>query len=665
MAPAVSPTEFLKTIWGESQGYAELTAIGKQGVKSFSWTYPGSVDSLLASSVNHNRTANVYMGVCLRREKWPRASGRIGMDGKPIIEHRGTEANAHSSLVVWVEFDFIMADQGHKGRVVEPEMARKWLTDFPLKQSIIIKSGGGIQVYWLLKEPALGDDLWRVKAINKAIVEFFTVEIDGKKYGADTQSVDLARILRIPGSMNVKYTPPRPCEISYWHPENRYLLDDFDFLPIGPVEKPAPAPLQQAAAPNVPIPGQLPSPVPGAMRPIPSVVLAPDVSQFIKENVQAMWLPGHRHDFALRLAGMFAHANVAFESAVAIINGVSASTGGDPKTKEIQDTYNNFVSGSEVSGRTSLENLIDDNWSEDAKKKALTRLSNIAKKLPKTPRPPANGGGGDGNGPGGLGPEPDFQITKIVKFDSRPAIWSVTIVTPEEEELKATVETVNFLTFRLFQAFFYEQTHYMITDIFQKRWRIMIGVIKPEVKETPKEARPEGAIESALEEFLSEARENPDVGMLSSFAGYDDASRFFRFSAFKDFMKEQDIRIENRTIFDHLKHLGFKNTVKRFGPKLQRLWMQPLEGGNTPESGNGHPGGPGIPPEPVPPVLPPPEPQLFTEVDPPMAAKEEKASQAAKAAEISTVEEPSIETEDPYPSYEDEAETFVEGSGDE
>lgn len=614
--PLVSPAEFLKTLWGEGQGFAELTAIGKGGVKSFPWGYPDCVDSLLSAAANHNKTANVYMGVCLRKDKWPRASGRIGVDNRPIIELRGTEANALSSWVVWVEFDWkTTGGEGHKGRVVDEALARKWLAEFPLKPSIIVKSGGGIQVYWLLKEAALGGDLWRVKTLNKAIVEFFTTEIDGKKYGADTQSVDLARILRIPGSINVKYTPARPCEISWWKPENRYVLDDFDFLPIGNVEKPSVAPLaeaQQAAAPGQILP-------PGSPRALPSIVLTADVLEFVRENVLALWIPGHKHPLALRIAGMLAHANVALESAVAVIRAVADSTNSDTakRINDVEDTYDKYVSGGDVAGRTSLEKLIHDDWSQDAKPKALSRINAIAKKLPKPPRPPGQGGGGDGDGQG-MGAEPDFRITKIIKFNSRPARWTITIVSPEGAELSATVETINLMSFKIFQGDFFEQSHCMLTEISPRRWKLMIGAVEIEERETPKESRPEGAIETAMEEFLSEARETPDVGMLTTFAGYDEKSRYFRFPAFKEYMKEQDIRIENRVVFDHIKRLGFKNCVKRFGPKEVRVWIQSQEPGNDPQSGNGHVDGPQLPTEPVAPVLGDPELVLFPEAADPM-----------------------------------------------
>lgn len=627
MGLSVTPSEFLKTLWGESQGVAELTAITPDGiVKSFPWAYTGTsptvLDPFLASAQNHNKTANVYMGVCLRGEKWPRPTGRVGVDGKQIFEKRGTENNAFSSWVVWVEFDFIMADgKGHKGRVVSPEMARKWLAEFALKPSIIIKSGGGIQVYWLLKEAAEGDDLWRVKAINKALVELFTIEIDGRKYGADMQSVDLARILRIPGSSNIKYTPPRPCEISWWRPEIRYTLDDFDILNVT-VEKPL---LHQVGLPSLtvqgplaptPTAGQMPSTngiLPGAVRPTPAIVLPAEELEFIRENVQALWLPGQKHYMALRVAGMFAHANVALESAVAIIKAVSDATNSDTekRVKDVVDTYNSFVGGKEVAGRTSLEQLINSDFPQDSKEKALSRVKAIAKKLPKAPRPPANGGGG---GPGNPEePEPEFHIKPpIYKFDSRPARYTLTFVFTDGEEFTATVETRVLTRFRDFQDALFEQADIMLPEVSQRMWiHLLRNAGKPEMIPTPPEAKPEGAIETAMESFVSDARETEDYGVLSVYAGYDEAETYFRFEAFKSFLKERDLRIEDRVVFQTLHKIGFETKAKRLRGKIYKLWVKEQASGDGPTNGNGNGHSP------APEILPPPPSPLKAVIETP------------------------------------------------
>lgn len=82
------------------------------------------------------------------------------------------------------------------------EEARDRLVRFPLPPSYVISSGTGWHVYWLLKEPATGFPT--LEARNKGIA----VEL-----GGDLACADVSRILRVPGSLNHKYNPPRPCSV--------------------------------------------------------------------------------------------------------------------------------------------------------------------------------------------------------------------------------------------------------------------------------------------------------------------------------------------------------------------------------------------------------------------------------------------------------------------
>lgn len=620
---SVSADEFLRAIWGEGPGVSELATIMKIGktIKSYPFTYPGGLSSLIGAVPNHNREANVYMGVCLKKEKWPRKTGRMDSTGKAIEEFRGTEENALSSMVVWCEFDFmdLQNAEGHKGRVIDPDTAKKWLKEFPVKPSILIKSGGGIQCYWLLKEPATGNDLWRVKSINKALVEYFTVIREGKKYGADTQSVDLARILRVPGTMNIKYNPARPCEISWWHPENAYILDDFDFLPIHElrptgtvtheVTHGSPSSPTSSAVTHV-------TPTAGSTEPrvAPNIDLSEDLVAEIGTLFGEMWFEGHRHQMALCAAGMLVNRAISYASARAIIARASNIAGGDTehRLKDVHDTYEKWHQNKEVTGATTLEQVIEEDFPVIVRDKAKKNLEKIRKLLPKKKDP--TGGDGDDKGV-----EPDFDVVPpIVKFDSRPARWMVTLrMNSDQRELQATVETMVLTKFQSFSDAFYEQTNELLVDLRQTRWKGLLRGLPIEIRETPKEAKPEGAIETALEEFLDEAKENPDVGMLKAFPGYDEDARFFKYQAFDNFLKNQGQRFERRVVYDHLKNMGYAQKPRRFGPTVAKVWTRLVsEGGGTNGNGNGHGAGPEPAPGPAPSGIPttvPPEPDVVTD----------------------------------------------------
>jgi hypothetical protein len=98
--------------------------------------------------------------------------------------------------------------------------------DFSLKPSILVESGGGYHLYWPLKEPASRIDIPRVENLLKRIAIHL---------GGDRVSAEAARILRVPGTYNLKYTPKRRITIGHLHPEKQYNLDDFEILPPLPV----------------------------------------------------------------------------------------------------------------------------------------------------------------------------------------------------------------------------------------------------------------------------------------------------------------------------------------------------------------------------------------------------------------------------------------------
>ncbi len=598
MSAPVSVEQFLRAIWGDGPGVAELTSIGKNGVKAYPFKYPDSLSSLISAIPLHNAESNVYMGVCLRRAPWPRKTGQLDSKGNEIVEYRGTEVNTLSSnLAAWFEIDF--SGVGHKsGKTISEEQAKKALKELPLKPSIILKSGGGIQGYFISKEPIMGEDLWRLKAINKALANYL---------GADPQSVDLARILRVPGTKNVKYTPPRDCTISWWHPENLYTLDDFDFLPVGDPARPifgnltalAPSghsqvPSQPPAASGSPPTHSPAIPVANAQtRLVPSIDLTEDQIAKIGDLFAEFWIEGSRHKMAMCVGGLLVNRLVSLESARRII--IRAAAGANPpadtekRFKDVKDTYEAWLRGKNVIGATELSDvIIATEIPLGLREKAKKNLEKILKTLPKV-RPPGKGGGGDGEDDA---QEPDFKIIEIEKFDSRPARWRVTLELADGTHLAASAETNDCKNYDKFQSAFWEQTDVLLVTIKRNAWMDMIRGYGPPIKrETPKESRPEGAIESALHEFLGEAKEDADLGMLKAYAGFDDSSQYFRFSAFDNFLKNNNLRFEHRVVYDYLKKSGFENTTKRFGPKPTNVWLKKTiegGGGGTNGNGNGH-----------------------------------------------------------------------------
>ncbi len=143
-------------------------------------------------------------------------------DGKNIyfgVATRDGEGGGKENLVeipaLWVDLDL-------KNTSVETTEER--YRDFPLEPSIVVETGGGYHLYWALRKPSTKEEVFLVENYLDRLASFF---------GGDQGATDASRILRVPGTLNVKpeYNPPRPVVIRKLDPSLEYNLIDFDFLP--------------------------------------------------------------------------------------------------------------------------------------------------------------------------------------------------------------------------------------------------------------------------------------------------------------------------------------------------------------------------------------------------------------------------------------------------
>ena len=105
------------------------------------------------------------------------------------------------------------------------DAVREMLSTLPHPPSVVIDSGGGLHVYWYADEPwPLVDDIERQTCadVQTAWVRHLP--------DADQTAHDLARVLRVPGTVNYKpeYGPDYPTvQIVEWHPERMYAWEDL------------------------------------------------------------------------------------------------------------------------------------------------------------------------------------------------------------------------------------------------------------------------------------------------------------------------------------------------------------------------------------------------------------------------------------------------------
>jgi len=142
----------------------------------------------------------------------------------PSKEEKGQHQRSREediAAVSCVYADIDAKDFGNSKRVAENHI--KELNPPP---SIIVDSGGGFHCYWLLEEPFEITTKFKLevaKSLQARWVDYV---------GGDLAVHDLARILRIPGTLNHKYDPPREVKIVYQNLDRLYTPDSLEeFLP--------------------------------------------------------------------------------------------------------------------------------------------------------------------------------------------------------------------------------------------------------------------------------------------------------------------------------------------------------------------------------------------------------------------------------------------------
>jgi hypothetical protein len=134
---------------------------------------------------------NVYMGVHPVTE-----IPTLNAKGKPVLpEHARSQIASIAAInCLFAEFDLKDFD-GDRGRL------RDHLATIAPRANIVVDSGGGYHLYWLLDQPfMLNSDAARERAIRLQ-ADWVT------RVGGDPASKDLARVLRVPGTLNYKYDP--------------------------------------------------------------------------------------------------------------------------------------------------------------------------------------------------------------------------------------------------------------------------------------------------------------------------------------------------------------------------------------------------------------------------------------------------------------------------
>ena len=193
------------------------------GAAMLIWTLPDKRSEWFASGVSPlayietvRTEKDIYVGVGLRKAGLGEAKRGTDMD---VIAFPGLVA------------DFDLAGPGHKkkGLPESEDQINDLISALPLKVSMLIGSGHGFQAYWLFKE------LWllETRAARKLAQAYSRgwndlIQAEAKKREMSVDAVfDLARVMRVPGTLNHKSGEHRAVTLKSIE-EHRCNPDDFE-----------------------------------------------------------------------------------------------------------------------------------------------------------------------------------------------------------------------------------------------------------------------------------------------------------------------------------------------------------------------------------------------------------------------------------------------------
>jgi len=213
---------FIRDIFGDALSAERRLAV---------FTVPGQATRFFAGAAEAETYAkeqaaarDVYYGVGLIR-------------GNPSGRGKAKDVAAIGAL--WADIDMHGPGRETKPLPATLDDARRILERLPHAPSVLVDSGHGLHAYWLLKEPWVFDtDTERERAARLAKGWHGTVCAAAEPLGWHLENLgDLARVLRLPGTLNHKGDTPAEVRVLESHPERRYNPDDFEPYLVEPGDK--------------------------------------------------------------------------------------------------------------------------------------------------------------------------------------------------------------------------------------------------------------------------------------------------------------------------------------------------------------------------------------------------------------------------------------------
>ncbi|MEA3272769.1 MAG: phage/plasmid primase, P4 family, partial [Patescibacteria group bacterium] len=185
-------------ILGLKPGELELRCFNSFGDVRQIW--PNSISEGLEDAKKLTEQGyNIFFGVGARRSK------------------KGDKRHISKISALWADLDV----KDFKGGKREARSILDSLKKEGYNPSVIVNSGHGFHAYWLLEHPVKGKDVFSIEPILKGIAE---------RLNGDRAAAEIARIMRLPGTINFKEKPFVDCKIIDFQPERKFTLEQLKYF---------------------------------------------------------------------------------------------------------------------------------------------------------------------------------------------------------------------------------------------------------------------------------------------------------------------------------------------------------------------------------------------------------------------------------------------------
>lgn len=206
--------EFFAEIYkGCDEGYITLTLLPERRTL---WFKLSELEKLEQAIKKYSNKTNVYFGVCLRKRILPN-------------NLRGKDNDISTVTTLYADIDIKSKAHAQTALPSSVKEAADFLNSLPLKATIIVNSGNGLHAYWLLDTPVKiqsAKDQEYISSVFKGWSRLLSLKANELGWKLDNVS-DLARVLRVPGSINHKLKNMAICKV-LGNNGTRYQLAKFE-----------------------------------------------------------------------------------------------------------------------------------------------------------------------------------------------------------------------------------------------------------------------------------------------------------------------------------------------------------------------------------------------------------------------------------------------------